>query len=898
MNKLNQIFKSLLIALFALSLFSACTKQEKTVSFSSESINSGWKILSSEKVSGADEAISQNGFDASGWYEGVVPGTVMGALSDFGIIEDATFGINMKNMDPTQFQKPWWYRSTFKVSAEDLAKKVSLRFNGVSYRADLWVNGKKVVGMDEFAGTYRMFSFNINKYIQEGENTLALKVQQFADGEYSLGFCDWNPLPTDRSMGIFREVFLEVNDGIQIKSPFVYSKVDTVSKSAADLYVQAELVNTSDKAVEGVFKVDYEVGQLEKAVVIPANETLSVRFSPSEFSQLSVKDVKLWWPNGMGDANLYKLKTEFVVGNDVLDSDERKYGIREITSYLNEDKNRAFSINGKFILLKGGGWADDIFLRDTKKSVEAQMRYIQHMGLNSIRCEGFWGKDEGLYNLCDEYGVLVMIGWNCIWEWEEYLFKPTHEKYGGAVTKEDIDLLEACWKDQMLWLRNHPSIYVWMLGSDKLPHHDLEAKYIKLFEKYDPSRSYVTSAGGAGTEDNNIVAEVPLVSDISGPTGMKMLGPYAWTPPHYWFTDTQLGGAYGFNTETCPGASIAPLSSLRKMMPEKAIWPIDRTYWEYHTGRNEFTSLDRDITAIDERYGKSSSIEEFTLKAQANNYEIMRPQFEAFIAHKPKSTGLVQWQLNSAWPKLIWQLYDTYLQPNGSFYGVKKACNPLHAIYRYGKNDIYLANEDLQNAKDLTVKIRVFDINSKEIFADEWNGGVPSNISKFIYKMPEIKNLTSVYFLDLRVYNSANEEVDNSIYWLSTKKDVLDYEGSKDLPWPFYTPTKQFADYKALDNLPEVKLQYEYSYAKDGKFGNITLKVKNITETIAFFNYLDAIDTETKEPILPVYWNDNYVTILPGEERTYTGRFYLEDIKGEKPALEIRGWNQKKLTLN
>ena len=377
-----------------------------------------------------------------------------------------------------------------------------------------------------------------------------------------------------------------------------------------------------------------------------------------------------------------------------------------------------------------------------------------------------------------------------------------------------------------------------------------------------------------------------------------MLGPYAWTPPHYWFTDTQLGGAYGFNTETCPGASIAPLASLKKMMPEEAIWPIDRNYWEYHTGRNEFTSLDRDLTAIDERYGKSSSIEEFDLKAQANNYEIMRPQFEAFIAHKPKSTGLVQWQLNSAWPKLIWQLYDTYLQPNGSFYGVKKACNPLHAIYRYGQNDIYLANEDLQDAKGLTVKIRIFDINSKEIFADQWQGEIPSNISKFIYKMPEIKNLTSVYFLDLRVYNSAKEEVDNGIYWLSTKKDVLDYEAFKDLPWPYYTPTKQFADYKALNKLDEVKLEYDYSYRKDDNFGYITLKMKNTNKTIAFFNFLDAIDPKTKEPILPVYCDDNYVTVLPGEERTYEARFFLEDIKGDKPVLEVRGWNQKKITLN
>ncbi len=880
-------------------LITACSKPEPVQEFRVENLKSGWKIQSSEELAGTDDAaVSQNGFDVSGWYEGVVPGTVMGALTNFNVIEDPTFGINMKKVDRTLFQQPWWYRTTFSLAADDLQKNVSLRFNGINYRADLWINGQKVESMDNFAGTYKIFTFNINHYIKEGENTLALKVQQHADGEYSIGFVDWNPLPVDRNMGIFREVFLEIDHGVKIRSPFIYAKVDTVSKTAADLYVQAEIVNSTDKPVEGIFSLDYEVGKLEQKVTVNANDTLSVRLSPADFNQLSVKNVELWWPNGMGKPSLYKMKAEFKVGNKIYDSVEKKYGIREIKSYLNEHKDRTFEINGKFVLLKGGGWADDIFLRDTRKSVEAQMRYIRHMGLNSIRCEGFWGKDENLYDLCDEYGVLVMIGWNCHWEWEEYLLKPTHEKYGGAVTPEDIQLMADSWKDQMLWLRNHPGIYVWMLGSDKLPHPDLEMKYIELFNKYDPSRSYITSAGGAGTENNNVVAEVPLVSDISGPTGMKMLGPYAWTPPHYWFTDTMLGGAYGFNTETCPGATIAPLASLKKMMPEKAIWPIDKTYWEYHTGRNEFTSLDRDITAINERYGKSSDIEEFVHKAQLNNYEIMRPQFEAFIAHKPKSTGLVQWQLNSAWPKLIWQLYDTYLQPNGSFYGVKKACAPLHAIYRYGFDDIYLANEDLNDAKNLTVKIRVFDINSKEIFADEWKGEIPSNISKFIYKMPEIKNLTPVYFLDLRIVNEAGQEVDNNFYWLSTKKDVLDYEASKKLSWPFYTPTKAFADYKALDKLPKIKLEYDYQYGKDDQFGVVTLKVKNPTETLAFFNFFDVIDSQTTQPVLPIYWNDNYVSLLPGEERTYEAKFFLTDMKGEKPIIEIRGWNVEKVTLN
>ncbi len=893
---------TLIVVSFLLSVilfcFPGCNESDKQVLSSRQLLNQNWKMQPSDKLTDvAEDQISMNSFSDSNWYKAVVPGTVLGSLVSTGVVEDPYFGINMKKVAPEQFKQPWWFRSGFYLTDIDMNRNVSLRFNGINYRADLWVNGNKVEGKENFAGTYRMFTFNIDKYKKQGKNIIALKMWQHADGEYSIGFVDWNPLPLDRNLGIFREVILEINKGLTIESPFICSKVNTATKDAAELYIQAELVNNSAEEVDGVLMIDYELGIVRKEVSIKAGETLTCSFDPEEFKQLVVQDVELWWPNGMGEPKLYDLRAEFVVKNEVLDRVLTRYGIREIRSYLNAKKNRTFEINGKFVLLKGGGWTDDVLLQDTRSSVEAQLRYIKHMNLNSIRCEGFWGKDETLYDLCDAYGILVMIGWNCHWEWEEYLLKPTHEKYGGAVSDEDIDLLSASWKDQMLWLRNHPSIYVWMLGSDKLPAPKLEMKYVDLFKKYDPSRSYITSAGGAGTEDNNVVAEVPLVSDISGPTGMKMLGPYAWTPPHYWFTDTTLGGAWGFNTETCPGAEIPPVASLRRMLPEESLWPVDKKYWEFHTGRNEFTSLDRDITAIDNRYGKSSDIDGFSYKAQVNNYEVMRPMFEAFIAHKPVSTGLVQWKLNSAWPELIWQLYDTYLQPNGAFYAVKKACNPLHAIYRYGFDDIYLANEDLNDAENITVRIRAFDINSKEIFSDKWIGDIKSNTSKFIYRLKDINGITPVWFLDLRTFDSENRELDNNFYWLSVKKDVLDYEASEKLPWPYYTPTKQFADFTSLDKLPEVKLQYAYNFSKDEKSGIINLKIRNPSESIVFFIFLDVLDPQTKKPILPIYWNDNYVTLLPREERTYTSNYRISDYNGDKPLIEVSAWNTGKVTL-
>lgn len=885
-----------ILTLPAFILITECSVGEKSVTFANKSLTDNWKMQASDKLADIpEERISVVGFDDTDWLRASVPGTVLGSLAIFNVIEDPGFGINMQKIDPLQFRQPWWFRTNFILSDKDMGKNVSLHFNGINYRADLWVNGRKIADKEEFAGTYRMFTFNIDDCKKAGENTIALKIWPFADGEYSMGFVDWNPLPLDRNLGIFREVFLEINEGIKIRSPFVYSKVK--QENTAELFIKTELINSSGKEIKGIIRIDYDLGIVEEKVVLQPGDTLSCHFDPSEFSQLTVNDAELWWPNGMGNPKLYNLKAEFITGNKTIDKVEKKYGIREIRSYLNNAGNRVFEINGKFVLIKGGGWTDDVFLRDTRKSVEAQLRYVRHMNLNCIRCEGFWGKDEMLYDLCDEYGILVMVGWSCQWEWEDYLLKPCDEKYGGAVSTEDINLIAAYWKDQMLWLRNHPSIFIWMLGSDKLPAPALEKKYVSLFDAYDPSRPYATSAKGASKPNKYINPEVALVSDISGPTGMKMLGPYAFTPPVYWHTDTILGGAWGFNTETCPGESVPPASSLRRMLPEESLWPIDKKYWEYHTGRNQFATLDRFREALRKRYGDSHSLDEFAFKSQISNYEVMRPMFEAFIANKPASTGIIQWKLNSAWPDLIWQLYDTYLQPNGSFYAVRKACNPVHVLYRYGFKDIFIANEGLTDVDSLKVTIRIYDLGSKKIFSDIWTGSAESNKSKLIYKLPSLNNLTSVWFLDLRITDHQGREIDNNFYWLSRKEDVLDYEAAAKLPWAFYTPAKQYSDFSGLDRLPEVKPEYTYGFEKTDNIGVVKLKVKNPSETIAFFLYFDIVQKNTSQPVLPVYWDDNYITLLPGEERIFEAYYFLSDTDGTRPELEISGWNVKKTTL-
>ena len=301
------------ISLLTVLMFITCKQEIQQGDYKTVTLNTNWKLQSSKKIAGqSGETISQNSFNTDSWYSAKVPGTVMGSLVANQVYKDPYFGINMKKIDTKQFQKPWWYVNSINLTSDDLTKSLSLRFKGINYRANLWINGKKVVDKDKFAGAFRMFTYKINDYVKAGKNTIAVELWQPADGEYSIGFVDWNPLPPDRNMGIFRDVILEVTGGVKIRSPFVESKVDLKSLNAADLTVRAELENNSDKPVSGTVKVNYELGQVEKQVTVKAGETVSCEFTPDEFPQLKVKNVKLWWPNGMGDPNLYNVSVEFV----------------------------------------------------------------------------------------------------------------------------------------------------------------------------------------------------------------------------------------------------------------------------------------------------------------------------------------------------------------------------------------------------------------------------------------------------------------------------------------------------------------------------------------------------------------------------------------------------------
>ncbi|MBK8946211.1 MAG: glycoside hydrolase family 2 [Ignavibacteriae bacterium] len=846
-----------------------------------------WKLISSDKLSNSNgKEISTNKINCENWYDAKIPSTVLATLVENGVYENPYFGTNLKNIPTEQFKIPWWYRTEFDLDEFQRNQNIQINFDGINYSANVWLNGNLIADKKTFFGAYRRFQLNINDFLNVGKNILAIEVIPPKPGDFTIGFVDWNPNPPDNNLGIFREISLQFNNGIEIKNPFVESEIDLTNLKFANLKISSEVINHLNK--KSSCELVGQIGNINfsQTINVEANQSKLIIFDSKNIPQLNFENPRIWWPNNLGEPNLYELTLKINTDEKISDEISTKFGIRKIEDYINEGGHRGFKVNGHKLLIRGAGWTDDLFLQDTHESLTTQIQYVKDMNLNCIRLEGFWGKDQKLYELCDENGILIMIGWSCQWEHKEYLGKEVHPKYGGVIEKDEIELIAQSWEDQLLWLRNHPSIFVWTIGSDMLPHPDLEKRYIETFNKYDKTRPYLNSTGGVGS-DQGIITSTEIISEISGSSRVKMLGPYAYTPPIYWYTNKNLGGAYGFNTETCPGANVPPIESLRKFIPQKNLWPIDEV-WNYHCGKNYFSHINRTQIAIEKRYGKPKSVEDFAYKSQMLNYELMRPMFEAFQVNQKNATGIIQWMLNSAWPELYWQLYDTFLMPNGAYFGAKKANEPIKLIYNYDDENIYLVNNSLKDLENYTAVIKIFDINSTLILNEKINVSIARESVMKIFTIPQNLNFTEVNFLDMKLFDKSENEISNNFYWLSIQKDILDYEAKVE-GWNYYTPSKQFADFTKIENMSNVLINLEYIIIDENK---ISINLVNKNNVIAFFIEILLFDITTSEVILPILWSDNYISILPKENKLIEAKI-LKNQKNENVEVRLKGWNLK-----
>jgi exo-1,4-beta-D-glucosaminidase len=856
-------------------------------------LRDGWSLQSSSKVEAKGEAISTPRFVPKAWYQASVPTTVVAALVRNKTLPDPDFGMNLRQMpgvaypiganfsnvampQDSPYAVSWWYRKQFTIPAAYHGKSVWLNFRGINYRANIFLNGKQIANSDEVAGAWRTYEFNITDSVKPGaENVLAVQIFAPTENDLAITFVDWNPAPPDKNMGLWREVYLTSCGPVALRYPTVITKLDSPANDRAQLTVTAQLKNATDKPVKGTLKGQIENAAFEQDVELAPNESKDVTFTPDDFSKLVISNPRLWWPAQMGKPEIYSLKMEFEADGKISDHSETQFGIREMTSELNSVGGRVFRVNGKNILIRGGGWSPDMMLRENSQRLQDEFRYVRDMSLNTIRLEGKLETQE-FFDLADRQGILIMAGWCCCDFWERWpRWKPA-----------DYEIAKQSLRDQIYRLRSHPSLVMWLNGSDNPPPPDVEQMYLDIEKQLLWPNPVVSSATGKQTS-------------ITGDSGVKMTGPYEYIAPAYWEQDTPqgqpnrkqcnpggCGGAYGFNTETSMGPAVPPIESIRAMVGKDHLWPIDEV-WNFHAGGGEFKTIGVFADALTNRYGKSDSAEDFATKSQMQTYEGVRAMYEAYSRNKYQATGVIQWMLNNAWPSMIWHLYDYYLRPGGGYFGAKRAMEALHPVYGYDDHSIWVVSSQYEDAKTLRLITKIYNLDMSEKFTHEDSLDAPADSTAKVFALPEIEGLSPVYFLVLRLEDSAGKLVGSNFYWLSTKPETLDW--AKTTWW--MTPTDSYADYTALSQLEKVKLKVTDHSERKGEEEITHVTLENPSKNLAFFVRLKVNKGARGEEILPVVWEDNYISLLPGERREVTASYRASELGAARPAVEVSGWN-------
>jgi exo-1,4-beta-D-glucosaminidase len=840
---------------------------------------SGWAIQSSASVTVQGEVISRPEFSPAGWHDAAVPGTIVGALVEEGRDSDPYTGMNLRALPGTTYpigaqfallpmprdspyKVSWWYRKAFDLPPSTSGRSVWLHFNGINYRANIWVNGSRIASRDAVAGAFRRYEFDVTPLVRPGaHNAVAVEVFAPEPRDLAITWVDWNPTPPDKNMGLWGDAYVSDSGPVAIRHAHVVTDLDLPSLDVAHLTVTAEAWNATGAPQNAIVRGAIGAITFSQPVALAPREHKVVRFSPADTPQLNVEHPRIWWPYRMGEQHQYSLSIAAEANGAESDRQEVRFGINEFTSELTSEGHRLFRVNGKPILIRGGGWASDMLLRPKSPSrLAAEFRYVREMGLNTIRTEGKLETDD-FYDLADREGILIMPGWCCCDQWELW------DKWDA----ENYTVGPASLRDQLLRLRNHPSIFVWLNGSDKPPIAAVERRYLDIERELEWSRPTLSSA-----------AEAP--GPVSGPSGVKMRGPYEYVPPSYWLTDTAHGGAFGFSPEIGPGAAVPPLDSLKEMLPADHLWPID-SVWNFHAGGGQFKDVKVFTAALEARYGKASGVADYARKAQALAYEGERAMFEGYARNKYKATGVIQWMLNNAWPSIIWHLYDYYLRPGGGYFGTKAACEPLHVQYSYDDRSVVVVNDTPQPVHGLKVTAAVLDFTLAEKFAREAavDAGVDGVVR--VFEIPPIAGLTTTYFVRLSLHDAAGRVVSRNFYWLSTEDDQLDWPKTQ---W-YYTPTKRHANLTALSRLPETTLTVSPAGDAPGDAA-IRVSIANTGRALAFQVHLTLLDAASGKDVVPAFWEDNYFALLPGERREISVSYSRADTRAQ-PIVTAEAWN-------
>jgi exo-1,4-beta-D-glucosaminidase len=909
---------------------------------------SGWRVASSATATESGARISTPGFDASSWLRVAndnagAPGTEIEALLQNGKCPDdralqpvnqnsagrhsVFFSDNMSKcygyMDRigkdtvSRFDVPWWWRANFTPDLH-AGQHATLIVNGVIGSANVWVNGHRVATSSTVTGIYTRFSFNITGLVRRGTNSVAIEVNpNNPDTMFTLDDVDWNQIPPDNNTGIQFPVQLAVNRVLSDSDAHILQH-DAASLSRSALTVRSDISNNSATLQTGLVTATItppghgRAIRVTRRVTLPPHITRTVTFAPTMYRRLTIVHPRVWWPYQLGAQPLYRLTTSVSQHGRTLNSTSETFGIRTVTSYLTGTSPgeppgaRAFKINGVPLVIRGGGFSPNLFLHYSTADIARQIALMKNMGVNTIRLEGHI-MPSGFFQLMDQAGILVNAGYQCCDGWQlqqSHLTSPADFK---------IMALSALTIGQNL--RNHPSVFSFQ-WSDAQPTPKQEAVSLAAFHRADFQDPIISSA-----EYNR--------SPKLGWSGEKE-GPYDWVPPNYWYserydthdpTQTDAGGAWGYDSEESAGDTIPTLDSLRRFMSATELRNLWRNpkYNQYHLNYEprcglgySFGTLCHFDRALRSRYGAWSSLSRYVEEAQAQDYEDTRAQFEAFIDHAHRgplpSTGTIYWQMNKGWPSLLWNLYGSDGDQAGSYFGAQEANRPLHVLYALDSGTVTADNLGRHAQAGLSVQAKVYSRTGKVLYAHTVaNISLASQQVRTNLLAPRVPTgkPARVYFVEL-VLRQHGALVDRNVYWLSTRTDVVNWRRSLGPPQGVM---RRYANLRALQTLPASRVSVRATTTRragpDGANLATTVTITNTSRsTVAFLLRADVRRGTKTGHVLPgdnelqtSIWRDNDVTLFPGESQTLAVTYDSAGLHGATPVISVSGWNVARIDV-
>lgn len=896
-------------------------KQEKLIKF---------ELQSSELIGDSGEKISLSDYHSKVyWFPVNVPSTVLTGLVANRVYPDPYSGLNnMQIPDASDafnktynleqyshipnvgnpWKKPYWYRTNFQVPATDKGRHFQLIFKGINYRAAVWVNGQQIADSTQMAGMFAEYSFNISKFIQAGkENGLAVKIypldepglpaqeQLKAMGDFfenggptgdigknvtmlcSVGW-DWMPPVRDRNIGIWQPVFLRTSGYVTIQQPHLITDLPNLpDTSVAKLSLKLALANHGPEQAKGILKVDIRpenfIGssvQFTKEVTIAAGANANVDLNSGNIDKLTIKQPHLWWPVGYGKANLYRIQLKYETNGVISDDTTFVFGIRTVGSKAVEVPGkllrRDFYVNGNRVHLVGGAWVPDMMLNRDSVRYDNELKLCRNANINLVR---IWGggttPPDVFFDLADRNGLMV---WSDFW-----VTGDTHGEFKGSVDNpRESKVFISNMVSTIKRIRNHPSLLVWTGGNEGHIRKDLYDVMRESIITLDGTRPFIPSSSG--------FAKLPAGWNGAWPdnlaSGVYSGGPYTWQDSKEYYNLADNAKDWVFKDET--GIPSQPTyNGLKKIIPN-LVWdttlpfPLNHS-WGYHDAATGGGKYDKYYATMVERYGQPVSMEDFSNKMQLMNATGYQGIFEA-AGHKLNEIGGVMlWKINAAFPSVIWQIYDWYLEPNAGYYFEQNACEPLHVQLNPLDFNVTVLNRTYHTHSNLTVQADVYGIDSKLLFHQEEKISLSTTDVKEPFSLSKVlSDAKGVNFVVLNLKNASGKVISHNVYWMAADND-----------------------YKAMSSMPQT--QVKATVLKSEKLNRETkwtVKLTNSSKLMAFFIHPQLISDE--EEVLPSYWSANYFSLAPGESITVTVSA-SSTLKSKNREIMIEGWNIEKQSV-